>query len=185
MATYARVSSKNQLQHRANQQREINDAASTAFPEADIHEFVDVGSGLNFKRHGLRALLELCMQRRVQAVVVTYRDRICRFGFDLIEWLLDKYDTKVMVLHSPPVNTTELEVVTVFSARAHGIQKYKRALEKELDGEGNLPKHNAKKRRTCELKATPPLSTQGTETGEGKAVRGEGSDIQSDKETVC
>ena len=92
------------------------------------------------------------MQRRVQAVVVAYRDRLCRFGFELIEWLLDKYDTKVMVLHSSPANTTEclsedlLAVVTVFSARAHGMRKYKRALEKELDGEGYLPKHHAKKK---------------------------------------
>ena len=133
--------------------------------------------------------------RRVQAVVVAYRDRLCRFGFELIEWLLDKYDTKVMVLHSSPANTTEclsedlLAVVTVFSARAHGMRKYKRALEKELDGEGDLPKHHAKKRRTgkvnSERKATPPVSTQGTETGEGKAARGEGSDLQADKETVC
>lgn len=138
VVTYARVSSRKQLPHRDHQQDELRREARRLYPNIKYRDFADVGSGLNFKRPGLRSLLEFCMCRRVQAVVVAYRDRLCRFGFDLIEWLLGKYNTKLVVLHQATQNTHEslsedlLAVVTVFSARAHGMRKYKRTLEKEL-----------------------------------------------------
>jgi excisionase family DNA binding protein len=154
VATYARVSSRKQVGHRANQEKEITNAANTQFPDKPLRGFVDVGSGLHFKRPGLLALLELCMQRRVEAVVVAYRDRLCRFGFELLEWLLGKYDTRIMVLHSSPPNTTDalsedlLAVVTVFSARAHGMRTYKRTLEKELEAGDDIATGTKRTKRT-------------------------------------
>ena len=58
VATYARVSSKKQVGNHVNQQTEITDAASAKFPTKTIRGFVDVGSGLNFKRpNGARNVL--------------------------------------------------------------------------------------------------------------------------------
>jgi putative resolvase len=46
----------------------------------------DVGSGLNFKRKGLLSLLEQSKRGHVQEIVVASKDRLCRFGFDLLAW---------------------------------------------------------------------------------------------------
>jgi putative resolvase len=181
VATYARVSPKKQVGNRVNQQTEITDAASAKFPSKTIRGFVDVGSGLNFKRPGLRALLELCMQRRVQAVVVAYRDRLCRFGFELIEWLLGKYDTRILVLHSSPPNTPDalsedlLAVVAVFSARAHGMRKYKRTLQKELEGDEDIATSTKRAKRTQPTEETNTEADQGgaqATTGGAQATAG-------------
>jgi len=51
------------------------------FPEHKI--ITDIGSGLNFRRKGLQTALELASKGRVSEVVVAYRDRLCRFAFEL------------------------------------------------------------------------------------------------------
>jgi putative resolvase len=139
IALYSRVSSRKQLGNRKNQEDSLKRAAVERFgPDASILAFNDVGSGLNFKRKGLQALLESVMQRRISTVVVAYRDRLARFGFELIEWILGRYNTKIMVLNSedtdPHERVTEdiLAILTVFSARAHGMRAYKKTFEKEL-----------------------------------------------------
>jgi putative resolvase len=138
--TYARVSSRKQLPHRENQEATLVHAAELAKqPGEEIIKLQDIGSGLNFKRKGLRSLLEQVLQRRVRCVVVSYRDRLCRFGFDHFEWLFAKYGTGIVVLNSTPQGGPEsiaedlLAIVTVFSARAHGMRSYKRAIEQELE----------------------------------------------------
>jgi putative resolvase len=138
IVTYARVSSRKQQTSLCNQENELKSYVVANYPTADCSAFTDVASGLNFKRSGLRALLELVMQGRVWKVVVAYRDRLCRFGFELFEWLMGKFNTKIVVLHSMSSNTPDslaedlLAVVTVFAARVHGMRKYKQAIEKEL-----------------------------------------------------
>ena len=128
-------------------------AAEQKFEGGELIEFVDVGSGLNFKRKGLRSLLERVMQGGVEVVMVAYRGMLCRFGFELIDWICSKHGAKVMVLHSAEPNTTEsltenlLAVVTVFSARAHGMRQYKRTLEKEFGDEEPNQEVCSKKRK--------------------------------------
>ena len=52
------------------------------------HEIIsDIGSGLNFKRKGLLRMVESIMQGDVEEVVVSHRDRLCRFAFELVEWI--------------------------------------------------------------------------------------------------
>jgi len=46
----------------------------------------DIGSGLNYKRKGLLSLLGQVLSGNVREVVVCHKDRLVRFGFDLIEW---------------------------------------------------------------------------------------------------
>lgn len=76
---YCRVSSAKQ---RDDLERQVNFMQSK-YPDYTILK--DVGSGLNFKRKQLRFLLEECSQGRVGEIVVAYRDRLCRFGFELLE----------------------------------------------------------------------------------------------------
>ena len=66
----------------------------------------DIGSGLNFKRKGLRSLLERAMRGERLTVIITYRDRLARFGFDLIEWTIQRSGGQVVVLHQIDTSPT-------------------------------------------------------------------------------
>lgn len=66
------------------------------YKEAEIIR--DIGSGLNFKRKGLQTLLERLMQGDKLQIVVAYRDKLARFGFDLIEFLARENGGQIVVL---------------------------------------------------------------------------------------
>jgi len=117
-----------------------------------IHEIVtDIGSGINFKRKGLRAILELADRGEVGEVVVAHRDRLCRFGFELLEWFIAKHNGKVVVLGevhlSPESELTNdlLSIIHVFSCRMHGLRKYSSEIKKDKDLSGRQAERDSEK----------------------------------------
>lgn len=94
---YMRVSSAKQ-QHAGDLERQLK-ALQEAYPGHD-RVIRDVGSGVNFKRKGLHALLERCFQGLVGEVVVLHKDRLSRFAADLLEYVLAKNGAK-LVVHRP------------------------------------------------------------------------------------
>ena len=88
---YCRVSSTKQ---RDDLQRQVEHMRAQ-FPGHRV--ITDVGSGINFKRKGLRALLGEAQRGRVRQVVVAHRDRLCRFAFDLVEWILTQGGATLLV----------------------------------------------------------------------------------------
>ena len=126
---YARVSSEHQ---RGDLGRQIDDL-KLAYAEHS-HIYQDVASGLNWKRPGLLALLDRVHKGTVGAVVVSHRDRLARFGVELIEWIIRQADAKLVVLgnedrgegeHHDPDPERELaddliSIVTVFVAKHNG-----------------------------------------------------------------
>lgn len=128
---YCRVSSYKQ---RDDLERQV-EYMRRRYPQ---HEIVtDIGSGLNGKRKGLRAILELADQGKLGAVVVAHRDRLCRFGFDLVEWWISLHGGKIVVLDdvhlSPEAELTQdlLSIIHVFSCRLHGLRKYAREIKED------------------------------------------------------
>jgi predicted site-specific integrase-resolvase len=101
------------------------------FPNAEIVQ--DVGSGLNYKRKGLNSILERLLQGEKLTVVVAYKDRLARFGTELIEFLIDKNGGEFLVLnqpvYSPERELTEdlLAILTVFRVQSQNV---KNTLEK-------------------------------------------------------
>lgn len=128
---YARVSTRGQQDNLITQLKYLNDR----YP--NYKSVTDIGSGLNFKRKGLLAILEQASKGKVGEVVVAYKDRLCRFGFDLVKWLIEKEGGKVVVLNnkvnSPNEELTEdlLSIITVFSNRINGLRSYKTKIEKD------------------------------------------------------
>lgn len=120
---YARVSSTHQ---RGDLDRQIEDL-QTAYPGYET--ITDIASGLNFKRKGLQALLEQVLQGVVEEVVVMHKDRLCRFGWDLLEFIFEKVGTK-LVVHGGKVHEglageladDLLAVTTVFVAKNNGLR---------------------------------------------------------------
>ena len=85
---YCRVSTKKQDQDLDNQVSYL----TKQFPEHTIIK--DIGSGLNWKRKGLITLLDLVTNGEIQEVVVAHRDRLARFGTELIQYIFDKHQVK-------------------------------------------------------------------------------------------
>ena len=122
---YARVSSNHQ---KGDLERQVK-LLEEKYPNTTIIK--DIGSGLNWKRQGLKSLLEQVHSNNVSEVVVTYRDRLCRFGYELLEWIFEKHNVKIMVLFSnsndeinPSNELAEdlLAITTVFVARNNELR---------------------------------------------------------------
>ena len=103
------------------------------YPDARV--VTDVGGGLNFQRKGLGALLERLHRGDKLRIVVAHRDRLARFGFDLIRWMAQQNGGEIVVLgdtdYSPQQELTEdiLAILHTFSCRLHGLRRYRNAIQ--------------------------------------------------------
>jgi predicted site-specific integrase-resolvase len=130
---YCRVSSKKQ----ADDLRRQEDFYRSDYPD---HELVsDIGSGINFKRRGMQTILERVMRGEVEEIVVSHRDRLCRFAFELIEFVCIKNDTKLLVLDKTEHQSANeeladdvLSIIHVFSCREMGKRRYKSKKDKAV-----------------------------------------------------
>jgi putative resolvase len=123
---YARVSSHDQKKDLEEQTNFL----SSKYPDYEI--ITDVGSGINFKRKGLQKLIELAINNELEEVVITYKDRLCRIGYDLIEFMFEKYSkTKITIVNDtfkmPEKEITEdlIEIITVYSSKIYGSRSHK------------------------------------------------------------
>lgn len=122
---YTRVSSKKQVDDLRRQE----DFLKSKFPH---HLLVtDIGSGLNWKRKGLKTILERASRGGIEEVVVAHRDRLCRFAFELFEFLFEMYGVKLIVLDTEEGKSTEqelaediLSIVHIYSCRNMGRRRY-------------------------------------------------------------
>jgi len=86
----------------------------------------DIGSGVNYKNKGLNKLIRMIVNNKVEKIVVLYKDRLVRFGFELIEAICKEYDVEIEVIDNS-IKTDEqelvedmIQIVTVFSCRLQG-----------------------------------------------------------------
>jgi len=128
---YCRVSSNKQ---RDDLQRQVEFMQGN-YPNAEIVK--DIGSGLNFKRKGLQSLLVRLMRGDKLQIVVACRDRLCRFGFEIFEFMVQQNGGSIVVL-SNPVHSPESELTTdllailhVFSCRMHGLRSYRQKIKED------------------------------------------------------
>ena len=128
---YCRVSSAKQrgdLDRQVTQMREL-------YPDAEV--VTDVAGGLNWQRRGLLSILERLRRGDKFELVVAHRDRLARFGFELIEWLVQQNGGSVVVLSqpdaSPESELTEdlLAILHTFSCRMHGLRRYRTAIAQD------------------------------------------------------
>ena len=100
------------------------------YPEHEI--LTDIGSGINFNRGNLKKIINLGIKNNLEELVIAYKDRLCRIGYDLIEYILKEYsNTKIIIEKnedkSPEKELTDdlLEIIIVFSSRLYGMRSYK------------------------------------------------------------
>ncbi len=102
---YARVSSKKQSDDLERQVKFLQTWANDKDITYNVIE--DIGSGINFKRKGLQTILDRCLQGIIGNVVIAHRDRLSRFGFDLIESIVKKAGGSITVIEDNELKTTE------------------------------------------------------------------------------
>jgi predicted site-specific integrase-resolvase len=139
---YCRVSSSKQKDDLARQVQKLRES----HPQAEIIQ--DIGSGLNFKRKGLRTLLERILRGDKLQIVVSHRDRLARFGFELIRFLAHANGGDIVVLGQavdpePEADLTAdlLSILHHFSCRMHGRRsapnRHARKKGSNLPGQGS------------------------------------------------
>ena len=131
---YCRVSSRKQKE---DLERQIEFMKK----EYPFHEVItDIASGLNFKRRGLKKILRYAISGEINEIVIAYKDRLARFGFELIEWLIKEYsDGKITVISSleeqTPINEISKDIISimnVYVAKINGLRKYKKKIKNTL-----------------------------------------------------
>ena len=138
---YCRVSSAKQREDLVRQVCFVRER----YPNAEIVS--DIGGGLNFRRKGLVSILERLHRGDKLRIVVAHRDRLARFGFELIHWLAEQNGGGILVLnnadYSPEQELTQdiLAILHTFSCRLHGLRRYENAIKADsgLSGEGATP----------------------------------------------
>jgi len=126
---YTRVSSKKQSDDLSRQIEFIRNKR----PEYTSYiPISDIASGINFNRKGLSTILDAALQGTIGEIIVAHRDRLCRFGFDLIKLIIEKQGGKITVLDDERNKSSEqelsedlLSIVHIYSCRQMGKRSYK------------------------------------------------------------
>ena len=132
---YCSVSSKKQeedLERQKNVMKEL-------YPD---HELIwDIGSGLNEKRKGYLKILDYAIKGELSELVIAFKDRLCRFGYDTFEYIVEKYSKGNIIILNKTEETTPTEELTqdvlaimnIYVAKVNGLRKYKKVLKKEIE----------------------------------------------------
>ena len=124
---YIRVSSINQ----SNDLERQRAVMKRLYPKYEIIE--DIGSGLNLNKRGIRRIIKMGIEGKINELVVAYKDRLTRFGYDLIENIIKEYSNGIItVLNKQQVLKPEEELVNdvmalmnVYVAKMNGLRRYK------------------------------------------------------------
>ena len=140
---YARVSSHDQKADLDRQQEMLETYCAAKGWRTEVIR--DLGSGMNFSKKGLNRLLEIILRKQTKRLVLTHKDRLLRFGAELVFALCELQGIEIVIIHKGEQLTFEqelaediLEIITVFSARLYGARSKKnRKLMETLQAEAD------------------------------------------------
>ena len=126
---YARVSSKKQSDDLERQVNNLKTYLDSKYTDYEI--ITDIGSGINYTKPGLKKLIEKINRKEVDLIVVLYKDRLLRFGFELVEYFAELNNVKIEILDKIDKNQDQelvedlVQIITVFSCEIQGKRKTK------------------------------------------------------------
>lgn len=134
---YARVSSHDQRADLKRQKQVLELYCASHGWTVDI--IADLGSGMNYRKRGLKRLLDGIVEGEVGRLVLTHKDRLLRFGAELLFALCQAKQVEVVIINKGEDTSFEeelasdvLEIITVFSARLYGSRSHRN--QKLIDG---------------------------------------------------
>ena len=127
---YARVSSHDQKQDLQRQKEVLSSYCAARGWNYEV--ISDLGSGMNYKKKGLKNLLDAILGKKIKRLVVTHKDRLLRFGAELVFTLCEIHHVEVVIINQGEDISFEedlakdvLEIITVFAARMYGARSHK------------------------------------------------------------
>ena len=145
---YCRVSSHKQ---KDDLERQIENVKTYMYAKGYQFEIItDIGSGINYNKKGLNQIIDMVTNSEVEKIVVFYKDRLIRFGYELIENLWNKFGTIIEIIDNTEKTEQQelvedlVQIVTVFSCRLQGKRANKaKKMIKELIEDDKDIKDNA------------------------------------------
>jgi predicted site-specific integrase-resolvase len=126
---YVRVSTNGQKDDLENQKN---------FMKENYKDYIlieDIGSGLNLNKKGLRKIINLAIKGKINKLVIAHKDRLVRFGFELIEDLIKEYSNgEIIILDIKNISKKPeeelvndvLQIMNVYVAKMNGLRRYKK-----------------------------------------------------------
>lgn len=129
VVAYCRVSTKSQ---KDDLEKQVENVKSYMYAKGYSFEVItDIGSGINYKNKGLQELISLIDSNQVTKVVILYKDRLVRFGFELIQLLCELHDVEIEIVDNSEQSKDEeltkdlTQIVTLFANRLYGSRSKK------------------------------------------------------------
>lgn len=129
---YARVSSRDQKEDLERQVEYLKNYCSSKGYQV-VKILTDISSGLNENRKGLKNLFKLVESGEITKVVITYKDRLTRFGFKYLEQYFNSHGVEIEVIFDDEGKTPEKElvedllaIVTSFAGKLYGMRSHKK-----------------------------------------------------------
>ncbi len=138
---YCRVSSNKQ---KDDLERQLENVKSYMIAKGYSFEVIsDIGSGINYNKKGLNQLINMITNSEVEKIVILYKDRLVRFGFELIENLCTKYGTIIEVIDNTEKTEEQelvedlIQIITVLSCGLQGkrANKAKKMIKELLEND--------------------------------------------------
>ena len=127
---YARVSSHDQKTDLERQEELLETFCAAKGWRFEV--ISDLGSGMNYNKKGLKRLLDLILKKQIKRLVLTHKDRLLRFGSELVFALCEVQNIEIVIINKDERPSFEaelakdvLEIITVFSARLYGSRSHK------------------------------------------------------------
>jgi predicted site-specific integrase-resolvase len=139
---YCRESTKQQLNSLNNQINKCKDFCINNGIKVD-KVISDNLSALNYNRNGLKELLKLSIENKIENLIIYYKDRLVRFGFEMFEELSKINNFKIIIIDNSETDKSKesefaedlISIIHHFSMKIYGKRSYKK---KVLLAESNI-----------------------------------------------
>ena len=131
---YCRVSSSKQKEDLNRQIEQM----TKKYPEYELIK--DIGSGLNMNREGLTKIIDYAIKGEIEILVIAYKDRLVRFGYEMIERLIKEYSGGIIRIENAKEEETPMvelskdivSIMNVYVAKMNGLRKYKKLITNDI-----------------------------------------------------
>lgn len=138
---YARISSN---QQKNDLERQVENIKTYMYAKGYQFEMItDIGSGINYNKKGLKTLIQKIESNEVEKIVILYKDRLLRFGYELLEYICELHNVKIEIIDTTEKTEQEelvedlVQIITVFSCKLQGkrVKKTKELMQALKDGD--------------------------------------------------
>jgi len=135
---YARVSTVNQKNNLENQIKMLKEYCIRQGIKIDLI-YKDIGGGLNYKRPEFLRMIKRVINKEIKTIVVSYKDRLIRFGFDFLKWLFDFFNVKIIVANEQEISEQQemindiISIIQHYASKIYGKRSYKKKIKEVLN----------------------------------------------------